>query len=240
MPVAVVQETELQQTTASATWSLNFASAVTSGNVVVLIARLLTALRTPNTPTTSGSGTFASVVQAGSTTAANGALWMWSMIESATGNTGYSLTFASSLSAAGFLQAYELSGANSATATSTDANVGQASGTSPRMTTTSGLTVAAGGIMIGAISTTPNTSWGTLTDPANFNRDFATNSATIGSFLAAHSTTAASGVTGTATVTTARAVNGLAATWIEAPTGQPMAKRWGGVPHNGFRRRGMW
>ena len=23
-------------------------------------------------------------------------------------------------------------------------------------------------------------------------------------------------------------------------TGQPMAKRWGGVPHNGFRRRGMW
>lgn len=235
MPVAVVQETELQQTTATGTWTLNFAAAVTSGNVVVLIARLLTALRTPNTPTTSGSGTFASVVQAGSTTAANGALWMWSAIEAGSGNTTYSLTFASALTAAGVFQAYELSGANSATATSSDANVAQASSTSPRMTTASGLTIASGGIMIGAISVAPSASWGTLTDPANFNRDLNT-----GSFLAAHSTTAASGVTGTATTTTARAVNGLAATWIEAVTGQPMAKRWGGVPHNGFRRRGMW
>lgn len=234
MPVAVVQETELQQTTASATWTLNFASAVTSGNVVVLVAR---PSRNPNTPTTSGSGTFASVTSAGTGV---GSVWMWSMIESGTGNTGYSLTFAGSLTASGILQAYELSGANSATATSTDANVGQASSTSPRMTTASGLTVASGGIMIGAISTTVNTSWGTLTDPANFTRDFATNSSTIGSFLAANSTTAASGVTGTATITLSRAVNGLAATWIEAATGQPMAKRWGGVPHNGFRRRGMW
>ncbi len=234
MPVAVVQETELQQTTASATWSLNFASAVTAGNVVVLIARLLTANRTPNTPTTSGSGTLASVVQSGSTTA-NGALWMWSAIEAGSGNTTYSLTIASSLASAGVFQAYELSGAGSATATSSDANVAQASSTSPRMTTASGLTIASGGIMIGAISVAPSAVWGTLTDPANFNRDLNT-----GSFLAAHSTTAASGVTGTATITTARAVNGLAATWIEAATGQPMAKRWGGVPHNGFRRRGMW
>ena len=237
MPVVVVQEAELQQTTATGTWTLNFASAVSLGNVVVLIARLATGSRTPNTPTTSGSGTFASVTSAGT---GIGSLWMWSMIEAGTGNTGYSLTFAGGLSAAGILQARELSGANSATATSTDANVGQASGTSPRMTTESGLTIASGGIMVGAIATTINTNWGTLTDPTNFIRDFATNSSTIGSFLAAHSTTAASGVTGTATVTTARAVNGLAATWIEAATGQPMAKRWGGVPHNGFRRRGMW
>jgi hypothetical protein len=229
MPVAVVQETELQQTTASATWSLNFASAVTTGNVVVLVARIATASRTPSTPTTSGSGTFASVTSAGTGV---GSLWMWSLAEGGTGNTAYSLTFASGLSAAGILQAYELSGANSETATSTDANVGQASSTSPRMTTASGLTVASGGIMIGAISTTLNLSWGTLTDPANFNRDFATNSLSIGSFLAAHSTTAASGVTGTATITTARAVNGLAATWIEAPTGG------GPFPH--FIRRRMF
>lgn len=218
MPVAVVQETELQQTTASATWSLNFASAVTSGNVVVLIARLASASRTPNTPTTSGSGTFASVTSAGTGT---GSLWMWSVAEAGSGNTTYSLTFAGGLSAAGILQAYEISGANSATATSTDANVGQASSTSPRMTTASGLTIASGGIMIGAISTTINTSWGTLTDPSNFTQDFATNSGTIGSFLAANSTTAASGVTGTATITTARAVNGLAATWIQSVTGGP-------------------
>lgn len=219
MPVAVVQETELQQSTASATWTLNFASAVASGNVVVLVARLATGSRTPNTPTTSGSGTFASVTSSGT---GIGSLWMWSVAEAGTGNTEYKLTFSGALTAAGILQAYEISGANSATATSTDANVGQASSTSPRMTTASGLTIASGGMMIGAISTsTLNASWGTLTDPANFTRDFAINSGTILSFLAANSTTAASGVTGTATITTARAVNGLAATWIEAATGGP-------------------
>jgi len=228
MPVAIVQETELQQSTASATWTLNFASAVTAGNVVVLVARLATASRTPSTPTTSGSGTFASVTSSGT---GIGSLWMWSAAEAGSGNTEYKLTFVGGLSAAGIKQAYEISGANSATATSTDANVGQASSTSPRMTTASGLTIASGGIMIGAISTTINAGWGTLTDPADFTRDFATNSGTIGSFLAANSTTAASGVTGTATITTARAVNGLAATWIEA------AAAGGPFPH--YARRKM-
>lgn len=218
MAIAIVQEVELTQTTLSATWTLNFPNAVAAGNIVVLVARVATGSRTPGTPTTSGSGTFATVTSSGT---GIGSLWMWSVTEGAAANTEYKLTFASGLSAIGVLQAYELSGANSATATSTDANVGQASGTSPRMTTTSGLTVAAGGILIGAISTTQNASWGTLTDPANFDRNFATNSTTIGSFLAAHSTTAASGVTGTATITTARAVNGLAATWSEAATGNP-------------------
>lgn len=218
MAVAIVQEVELTQTTLSATWTLNFQNAVAAGNVVVLIARLATGSRTPNTPTTSGTGTFAAVASSGTGV---GSLWMWSVAEGAAANTEYKLTFASGLSAIGVMQAYELSGANSASATSSDTNVAQALGTSPRMTQSSGLTVAAGGIMIGCISTTLNASWGTPTDPSNFSRDFTTNSGTVGSFLAAHSTTPASGVTGTATISTARAVNGLAATWIETATGNP-------------------
>jgi len=49
-------------------------------------------------------------------------------------------------------------------------------------------------------------------------------------------------VTGQATITTARTVYGLGAVWSEAAAagGQPLAKRLGGIPHNGFRRRGMW
>lgn len=109
------------------------------------------------------------------------------------------------------------------------------------MTTASGLTIPTGGIMVGAITTTVNGSWGTLTDPSNFTRDYATNTGTAASTLMANSTTAASGVTGTATIATQRGVNGLAAVWSEAVVGgQPLAKRLGGIPHNGFRRRGMW
>lgn len=217
MAVAVVQEAELQQSTASGTWSFVFGSAVTTNNVVVLVLRLATNTRTPNVPTSGGSATFSQVVTSGTNI---GGLWMWSAKELGSGNTTYTLTFASSLTAAGVLQAYELSGADGAAATATDLSAGQASTLSPQMTTASGLTVPSGGMMIGAISVAgANASWGTLTDPPNFTRDFATNSATIGSFLAANSTTAASGVTGTATVTTSRSVNGLAATWSQASGG---------------------
>jgi hypothetical protein len=55
-------------------------------------------------------------------------------------------------------------------------------------------------------------------------------------------TTSGSSITGSATITSTRAIWGLAAVWAEAAAagGQPYAKRWGGIPHNGFRRRGMY
>lgn len=217
MPVSVVQESELQQGTASGTWTFNFATAVAQNNVVVLILRLATASRTPNTPTSSGSATFAQVTTSGT---GIGGLWMWSATELNTGNTAYQLNFASSLTAAGVLQAYELTGMDAATATSSDASPGQTLGPNPRMTTASGLTIPSGGIMIGAISTAGlNASYGTLTDPANFVRDFNTVSGTIGSFFAGSSTTAASGVTGTVTIATQRSCNGLAAVWSQSGGG---------------------
>jgi hypothetical protein len=144
---------------------------------------------------------------------------MWSAIENNSGNTQYQLSIASSLTSLGTLQAYELSGADGAAATSSDVNAAQASGTNPRMTSATGLTIPSGGILLGAISTTILASWGTLTDPANFTRDFATNAGTNGSSLFASSTTAASGVTGTATTTTSRAVNGVGAVWSESGGG---------------------
>lgn len=217
MPAAVVQETEANFTTATGTWTLNFATAVTSGNVVVLIGTTKTGNRTMNTPTSSGSATFTSVTSVGGT--AIGAIGMWSAQENGSGNTQYQLSIATSLTALGTLQAYEISGADGAAATSSDVNSAQASSTSPRMTSATGLTIPSGGIVLGAISTTILASWGTLTDPLNFTRNFATNSAANGSSLFASSTTAGSGVTGTATITTNRAVNGLAAVWSESGGG---------------------
>tara|TARA_R110000868_G_scaffold228799_1_gene481757 strand:- start:3133 stop:3828 length:696 start_codon:yes stop_codon:yes gene_type:complete len=217
MPVAVVQETEANFTTATGTWTLNFAAAVTSGNVVVLIGTTKTgSSRTMNTPTSSGSASFSSVTSVGGT--AIGAIGMWSAVENGSGNTQYQLSIASSLTSLGTLQAYELSGADGAAATSSDVNSAQASSTSPRMTSATGLTIPSGGIVLGAISTTILASWGTLTDPANFTRDFATNVGTPSSLFAS-STTAGSGVTGTATVTTARAVNGVGAVWSQSGGG---------------------
>lgn len=217
MGVSIVQESELQQSTASGTWTFNFASAVTQNNVVVLILRLATTGRTPNLPTSSGSATFAQVTSSGT---GIGGLWMWSATEANSSNTEYKLTFSGSLTAAGVFQAYELTGMDGATATSSDASPGQTSGPNPRMTTASGLTIPSGGLLIGAISTAGlNASYGTVTDPANFTRDFNTVSGTIGSFYAANSTTAASGVTGTITIGTQRSCNGLAAVWSEAGGG---------------------
>jgi hypothetical protein len=143
---------------------------------------------------------------------------MWSAVENGSGNTQYQLSIASSLTALGTLQAYEISGADGAAATSSDVNSAQASSTSPRMTTATGLTIPSGGIFLGAISTTIVASWGTLTDPANFTRDFAT-SVTNGSSLFGNSTTAAAGVTGTATVSQSRAVNGVGAVWSQSGGG---------------------
>lgn len=216
MAVSIVQESELQQTTVAGTWTFNFASAVTANNVVVLILRLATSNRTPNLPTSSGSATFAQVTTSGT---GIGGLWMWSATEANSGNTEYKLTFSGSLTAAGVFQAYELTSMDGATATSSDASPGQTSGPNPRMTTASGLTIPSGGILIGAISTVVNASYGTVTDPANFTRDFNTVNTAIGSFYAANSTTAASGVTGTITIATQRSCNGLAAVWSEAGGG---------------------
>ena len=221
MAVAVVQEAESPVSTASTTWTFNFASNVTQGNVVVIMARLATPSRTPGTPVSSGSATFASVATAGAN--ATGALRFWSAVENGSGNKTYTITISGSLTAAGVMQAWELSGADGATATSSGTSTANSGTTTTNpVCVDSGLTIPSGGIFLGVIGTTGNNSVGTLTDPTNFTRDYFSNTGTgTTSIWCGNSTTAASGVTGQATVTTARAVYGLGAVWSQAAAGGP-------------------
>lgn len=235
MPITVVQEKETLITTAATTWSPSFDAEVTPGNVVVIMTRLV-GNRTLTTPT-GGSGSFALVQSIGSTS--NSTLSMWSKVENNSGVTGYTITVGSSLSSPGFVQMYELSGCDSATPASSGTGTQNTTTTSPQLVDTA-LTIESGGILVGIMGTQIAASWGTLTDPTNFTRAYANNSGTgTASVFVGHSTTAAT-VNGTGTTTNARAIWGIGATWIEAATGQPTAKRLGGVPFNGFRRRGVW
>jgi hypothetical protein len=231
MPVAIVQKKETLISTASGTWTHTFDSAITPGNVVVIISKLQTSSRTVGTP--SGGGTsFVSIQTIGS-------LRMWSSAEPNSSVTTYTLTIAGGLTATGVVYGWELSGCDGSTPTASGTGTQNTATTSPQMVD-SALTVPTNGIMLGAISSQLAASWGTLTDPTSFTRDY--QSVVLPGLAVFFGSRTASGSTnGAATTTTARAVWGLAATWSEAAAGgQPYAKRLGGVPHNGFRRRGMY
>jgi len=231
MPVVVVQEAD-STFPSSTDWNFAFPAAVTPGNVVVIAVRVTTANRTPGTPTSDGSATFASVATIGGTLANH--LRMWSAVENGTGNKNYKIAIGGGVAAAGLLQAWEISGASSATPTSSGTGRQDTATTAPAMVDV-GLDIPSGGIMLGVVQSQAG-SWTTITGtPANFSTDY---SATV--TYAASSTTAATAVRGNLTVTTARAAWGLAAVWSEAATGQPYAKRWGGVPHFGGRSLRRW
>lgn len=216
MAVAVVQSTNAVISTGSGTWTFTFASAVAQNNVVVLIAKNGTNNRTLQTPT-GGGGTFSAIQTNGGT--AVGALYLWSKSESNTGVTSYTITIATNTSI-GVVYGWELSGTNGASAASSGTGTQSTATTSPQMVDT-GLTVASGGIMIGAISTQVFNTWGTFTTPTNFTSRYQSTASPASSVFFGDSTTAASGVTGQATTTTSRAVYGLAATWIQPATGGP-------------------
>jgi hypothetical protein len=233
MPVAIVQKKETLISSATNTWTHTFDSAITPGNVVVIISKLQTSSRTVGTP--SGGGTsFVSIQTIG------GSLRMWSSAEPNSSVTTYTLTIAGGLTATGVVYGWELSGCDGSTPTASGTGTQNTATTSPQMVD-SALTVPTNGIMLGAISSQLAASWGTFTDPTSFTRDY--QSVVLPGLAVFFGSRTASGLTnGAATTTTARAVWGLAATWSEAAAagGQPYAKRLGGVPHNGFRRRGMW
>jgi hypothetical protein len=68
------------------------------------------------------------------------------------------------------------------------------------------------------------------------------NSGTANSHWVGDNLTAGSNITGAASNTTSRAIVTGYQIYLEeaAAGGQPYAKRLGGFPHNGFRRRGMY
>ena len=231
MAVSVVQDNEFIVPTATGTWDFAFLSAVTPGNVVVIAARMGTNNRVPTTPT-GGGGTFALIQSIGGTALGN--LRLWSALEGNAGNTTYPITINNNLGAGstgvGVVQGWELAGCDGATPTASGTGT-QATTTSPRMLDT-GINVASGGIMIGAISTQGTLQVGAWTTPSNFTSAYQSTSVPGQSVFFGHSLTAGTAVQGVATVTTSRAVWGLAATWIEAAAGG------GPFPH--FIRRRMF
>jgi len=148
-------------------------------------------------------------------------LRMWSAVESGTGNKTYTITIAGSLTSTGVMQAWELSGADGATATSSGTSTANSTTTTTNpVCVDTGLTIPTGGIFLGVIGTTAANGVGTFTDPTNFTRDYFSNTGTgTTAIWCGHSTTAASGVTGQATITTARTVYGIGAVWSELAAG---------------------
>jgi hypothetical protein len=236
MPVAIVQKKETLISSATNTWTHTFDSAITAGNVVVLIAKLQTAIRTVGNPS-GGGASFVSIQTIGGN--ATGSLKSWSSSEPNSSVTSYQITIGGGLTATGVVYGWELSGCDGSTPTASGTGTQNTATTAPQMVD-SALTVPSNGVMLGAISSQVAATWGTLTDPTSFARDY--QSVVLPGISVFFGSRTASGSTnGAATTTTARAVWGLAATWSEAAAGgQPYAKRLGGVPHNGFRRRGMY
>lgn len=211
MPVAIVQKIETVISAATTTWTHTFNSAITPGNVVVIISKLQTNARTVGTPS-GGGASFVSIQTIGGT--ANGSLRSWSSAEPNSSVTTYTLTIAGGLTATGVVYGWELSGCNGSTPTASGTGTQNTATTSPQMVDSS-LSVPSNGIMLGAISSQLAASWGTLTDPTSFTRDY--QSVVLpGQSVFFGSRTASGSTNGAATTTTARAVWGLAATWSEA------------------------
>jgi hypothetical protein len=81
----------------------------------------------------------------------------------------------------------------------------------------------------------------TITAPTGFSRITAASSAFVLAYGAFSTGLSASTLTVTYASATASAIgSGASFNGDDQAAGQPMAKKWGGVPHNGFRRRGMW
>lgn len=214
MPVSIVQKKETVIGTASGTWTHTFDSAITPGNVVVIFTKLQTNGRTVGTPS-GGGASFASIQTIGGT--ALGSLRSWSSTEPNSSVTTYTITIGSSQTATGVVYGWELSGCDAATPTASGTGTQNTATSSPQMVD-SALTVPSNGIMLGAISTQISASWGTLTDPTSFTRDY--QSVVLPGISVFFGSRTASGSTnGTATVATQRAVWGLAATWSEATGG---------------------
>jgi len=217
MPAVRVKEVEAVFSVLTGDWEIPVNS-VAAGNLIVIIARMGTSNRTPGLPASNGSATFAQLQTIGGT--AVGSMYLWAGVENTAGNRTYTITIAGGLTALGALQAWEISGADDAAPTSGTSTQGTAT-TAPRCLTT-GITIPAGGIFVGGISTQGSVSvgaWGGITTPTGFTTAFSSTSAPTASVFFADSTTAATAVQGIASTTTARTFWGLAAVCPEKATG---------------------
>lgn len=208
MAVAIVQTKVQTTSTAATTNQLQFDSNVTVGNWVVIIWRQATSNRTPGIPVPS-AGTWSGVQDFLTTNAATESrIYCWSAEQTGSATNTYTTTIASSLTSAGVMIGYELSGVD------TGGTPRGSGGTQNLTTTTSwnliaspGVTLPSGGILIGAAGTTSLiASWGTLTSPSGFTTRQNVNSGTGVSHWVGDNLTAGSDITGAASNTTSRAI----------------------------------
>ena len=244
MAVAIVQTKVQTTSTAATTNQLQFDSNVTVGNWVVIIWRQGSGNRSPGIPVPS-AGTWSGVQDFLTTNAATESrIYCWSAQQTGSATNTYTTTIASSLTSTGVMIGYELSGVDTG-------GTPRGSGATQNLTTTTswnliaspGVTLPSGGILIGAAGTTLlGVSWGTLTSPSGFTTRQNVNSGTANSHWVGDNLTAGTNITGAASNTTSRAIVTGYQIYLEeaAAGGQPYAKRLGGFPHNGFRRRGMY
>lgn len=243
MAVAIVQSKAQSTGTAATTNQLQFDSNVTVGNWVVIIWRQGTDNRAPGIPAP-GAGTWSGVQDFLATPGGTvSRIYCWSAQQTGSATNTYTTTIAGGLSSTGVMVGYELSGVDTGgTPRGSTATQSLASTTSWNLIASPGATLPSGGIIIGAAGTAINASWGTLTTPSGFATVQNSNTAPGNSVWVGDNLTAGSGITGAASNTTSRAIVTGYQIYLEeaAAGGQPYAKRLGGVPHNGFRRRGMY
>jgi len=242
--VAIVQTKVQTTSTAATTNQLQFDSNVTVGNWVVIIWRQGSGNRTPGVPVPN-AGTWSGVQDFLTTNAATDSrIYCWSAQQTGSATSTYTTTIASSLTSAGVMIGYELSGVDTG-------GTPRGSGATQNLTTTTswnliaspGVTLPSGGILIGAAGTTLlGVSWGTLTSPSGFTTRQNVNSGTANSHWVGDNLTAGSNITGAASNTTSRAIVTGYQIYLEAAAaeGQPYAKRWGAIPNNAIRARRMW
>ncbi len=221
MAVAIVQTKVQTTSTAATTNQLQFDSNVTVGNWVVIIWRQGSGNRSPGIPVPS-AGTWSGVQDFLTTNAATESrIYCWSAQQTGSATNTYTTTIASSLTSAGVMVGYELSGVDTG-------GTPRGSGATQNLTTTTswnliaspGATLPSGGILIGAAGTTVlSVSWGTLTSPSGFTTRQNVNSGTGFSHWVGDNLTAGSNITGAASNTTSRAIVTGYKIYLEAAAG---------------------
>lgn len=221
MAVAIVQTKVQTTSTAATTNQLQFDSNVTVGNWVVIIWRQGSGNRSPGIPVPS-AGTWSGVQDFVTTNAATDSrIYQWSAQQTGSATNTYTTTIASSLTSAGVMIGYELSGVDTG-------GTPRGSGATQNLTTTTswnliaspGVTLPSGGILIGAAGTTLlGVSWGTLTSPSGFTTRQNVNSGTANSHWVGDNLTAGSNITGAASNTTSRAIVTGYKIYLEAAAG---------------------
>lgn len=113
------------------------------------------------------------------------------------------------------------------------------SSTSQPLAVSPGIDISAGSSVFGLVQSNAGGSWGTYTPASGLT---AINNTTTLQTLRGDFSGASSGNTLAGTLGTSRAVNAcvISMRQIAASGGQPFRKRWGGVAHNAYTRRGSW